>query len=133
MKRIVSTRLTFVLVLPCLALGLAACGGSGQHLYSLQKTQSCLTAKHIRLGGTLDFVATTATGGALRAHLSGEFVTIAFGATVADADNIDQAYRSFRAQNVGIDDVLREDRNAVLLWHVHPTDANIATVAACLK
>lgn len=116
-----------------LLLALTACGGSGSSLYSLQKTQSCLTAKHIRLGGTLDFVATTATGGALRAHLPGEFVTIAFGATTADADNIDQAYRSFHASNVGIDDVLREDRNAVLLWNLHPADANVATIAACLK
>ena len=121
-------------VLPLvLLLTLAACGGSGSSLYSLQKTQSCLTAKNIRLGGTLDFVATTATGGALRAHLPGEFVTIAFGATTADADNIDQAYRSFHASNVGIDDVLHEDRNAVLLWNLHPVDANVATIAACLK
>jgi hypothetical protein len=127
-KRIVLGGVSFVLL-----LGLAACGGSGTSLYTLQKTQSCLTAKNIRLGGTLDFVATTATGGALRAHLPGEFVTIAFGATKADADNIDQAYRSFHARNVGIDDVLREDVNAVLLWNLHPTDANVATIAACLK
>jgi hypothetical protein len=127
-KRIGLSGLSFVLL-----LGLAACGGSGTSLYSLQKTKSCLTANHIRLGGTLDFVATTATGGALRAHLPGEFVTIAFGATTADADNIDQAYRSFHAQNVGIDDVLREDRNAVMLWHVHPSDAEIATITSCLK
>jgi hypothetical protein len=113
---------------------LAGCGGSGgSSLYTLQKTQACLTAKHIALGGTLDFVATTATGGALRAHLPPNFVTITFGATTADADNIDQAYRSFHASNVGIDDVLREDRNAVLLWHEHPSDADLATITTCLK
>ena len=127
------TRIVLGVLSLALLLALAACGGSGSNLYSLQKTQSCLSAKHIRLGGTLDFVATTATGGALRAHLPGEFVTIAFGATTADADNIDQAYRSFHASNVGIDDVLREDRNAVLLWNLHPADANVATIAACLK
>jgi hypothetical protein len=117
-----------------LAILLAGCGGSGgSSLYSLQKTQDCLIAKHIALGGTLDFVATTATGGALRAHLPPNFVTITLGATTADADNIDQAYRSFHASNVGIDDVLREDRNAVMLWHEHPSDADIATVTSCLK
>jgi hypothetical protein len=126
-KRIVLTAVAFVLLL-------AACGGSGgSSLYTLAKTQSCLTAKHIALGGSLDFVATTATGGALRAHLPTNFVTIAFGATAGDADNIDQAYRRFHAQNVGIDDVLREDRNAVMLWHVHPADADLAKISGCLK
>jgi hypothetical protein len=127
-NRIVLVGVSFVLL-----LGFAACGGSGSSLYTLEKTQSCLTAKNITLGGTLDFVATTATGGALRAHLPGEFVTIAFGATTADADNIDQAYRSFHATNVGIDDVLRESGNAVLLWNLHPTDPNVAAINACLK
>jgi hypothetical protein len=126
-KRIASSGVLF-------ALFLAACGGAGgSALYSLPKSQSCLKAKHISTGGALDFVATTATGGALRAHLATNSVTIAFGQTTTDADNIDQAYRRFRAANIGIDDVLREDRNAVMLWHTHPSDADIATISACLK
>jgi hypothetical protein len=112
---------------------LAACGSGGASLFTVQKTKSCLTEKKIPLGGTLDFVATTATGGSLRAHLQSNFVTIAFGATDADANNINQAYRSFRGHNVGIDDVLRQDRNAVMLWHAHPSDADLATVTGCLK
>ena len=116
-----------------LAFLLAACGGSGSTLYTVQKTQACFTSKHVALGGSLDFVATTATGGALRAHLATNFVTIAFGATTADADNIDQAYRSFHGRNVGIVDVLRQDRNAVMLWHAHPSDADLAVVTGCLK
>jgi hypothetical protein len=112
----------------------SACGGSGSSsLYSLQKTRRCLTAKHVKLGGPLDFVATTATGGAVKARLPSNFVTIVLGDTVADADNIDQAYRRFHAENVGIDDVLREDRNAVLLWHEHPADADLAEITGCLK
>ena len=124
MKRIVLIGALFVLLV-------AACGGSG--LYSLQKTQACLSAKHVKIGGPLDFVATTATGGALMARLPSNFVTIVFGETVADADNIDQAYRRFRAKNVGIDDVLREDKNAVMLWHQHPTDEDLAEITGCLK
>jgi hypothetical protein len=117
-----------------LVIILAGCGGSGgSKLYTLQLTRSCLVAKHVALGGTLDFVATTATGGALRARLPQNFVTVAFGATSADADNIDQAYRSFHARNVGIDDVLLENGNAVLLWHQHPSDADVATISDCLK
>jgi hypothetical protein len=125
-KRIVIGAAPFLLVL-------AACGGSGPQFFTLEKTRSCLAAKHVRLGGPLDFVATTATGGALRAHLPPNFVTIVFGQTATDADNIDQAYRRFRAKNVGIDDVLRQDGNAVMLWHQHPSDADLATVTDCLK
>jgi hypothetical protein len=126
-KRIVIGAAPFLLVL-------AACGGSGgSHLFTLEKTRACLAAKHVTLGGPLDFVATTATGGALRAHLPPNFVTIVFGQTATDADNIDQAYRRFRAKNVGIDDVLREDGNAVMLWHQHPSDADLATTTDCLK
>jgi hypothetical protein len=116
-----------------LVLALAACGGSGDSLYSLQKTRQCLAGNHVALGGTLDFVATTATGGALRARLPPNFVTVAFGATTADADNIDQAYRSFHARNVGIDDVLRQQGNAVMLWHEHPSDVDLARITECLK
>jgi hypothetical protein len=112
----------------------SACGGSGAStVYSLQKTRACLRANHVKVGGRLDFVATTATGGALRGRLPSNAVTIAFGTTGADADNIDQAYRQFHAANVGIDDVLRQQGNAVMLWHEHPADTDLATITNCLK
>ena len=66
----------------------AACGGGGTKLATRDKTRACLIAQNVRLGGPLDFVATTATGGALRAHLADNDMTIVFGATLADADNI---------------------------------------------
>lgn len=117
-----------------LVLLVSACGGSGgSALYSRLKTKACLSANHVKLGGQLDFVATTATGGALKARLPSNFVTIVFGATAADADNIDQAYQQFHAKNVGINDVLRQDRNAVMLWHEHPADADLAEITGCLK
>ena len=111
------------------------CGSSDANkLYTLQKTQACLQAKHVRLGGPLDFVATTATGGATKAHFAdGNFVTVVFGVTVSDADNIAQAYERFHTQNVGISDVLRQQHNAVMLWHAHPSDADLAIVTGCLK
>jgi hypothetical protein len=122
-----------VVIAASFLLLVAGCGGSGSSgLYTLEKTRACLAAKHVKLGGPLDFVATTATGGALRATLATNFVTVVFGATTTDADNIDQAYRQFHAKNVGIDDVLRQDRNAVTLWHVHPSDADLAEIGSCL-
>jgi microcystin-dependent protein len=112
----------------------SGCGGSGgSTVYSLPKTRTCLRANHVKVGGPLDFVATTATGGALKARLPSNSVTIVFGATAADADNIDQAYRQFHAANVGIEDVLRQQGNAVMLWHAHPADTDLATIADCLK
>jgi hypothetical protein len=111
-----------------------SCGGAGTQLYTLVKTRSCLTAKHVRVGGTPgDIVALTATGGALRAHLRSNFATVVFGATLSDAGNIDEAYRRFAAKNVGVDDVLYQQGNAVMLWHDHPSNADAATVTGCLK
>jgi hypothetical protein len=111
----------------------SGCGGKSGQLYSLEQTKACLVKDGVRLGGPLDFVATTATGGATRAHFDSNFVTLVFGDTVDKADNINQAYHRFRSKNVGIEDVLRQDRNAVMLWHAHPSDADLARVTACLK
>ena len=115
----------------------AACGGSGHSGdYAKEASSACLTGKGIpvtSVANSTDFVADSATGGAFRARLPHNRVTVSFGLTVDDADNIDQAYRRFHAANVGIDDILRQQGNAVMLWHTHPSDADIATVTGCLK
>jgi phage terminase large subunit-like protein len=116
-----------------LVLGAAGCGKQTEKLYSPAKTRACLADAGVRLGGKLDFVATTATGGALKAHLGSNFVTVVFGETVADADNINQAYHRFSSSNVGVDDVLRQQDNAVMLWHEHPSDQDLALITSCLK
>jgi hypothetical protein len=102
-------------------------------LASPETTRSCLSKAGVRFRGQLDFVATTATGGALKAHLPHNQVTIVFGKTEADANNINDAYRRFHARNVGINDVLQQRGNAVLLWRFHPSDADLARVTRCLK
>ena len=113
----------------------AACGGPTTHIYTKAATSACLKKAGIPVGPApaSDFVANSATGGALSAKPKGNRVTVSFGETVDDANNIDDAYRRFRAKNVGIDDVLRTQQNAVMLWHVHPTDENIAVITGCLK
>jgi hypothetical protein len=122
-----------IAIVALLAAGtLAGCGKSTPH-YTVAKTSDCLRQAGASLGGQLDFVATTATGGATRAHLRDNSLTLAFGQTQGDADNIDAAYRRFHASNVGIDDVLRQQGNAVMLWQEHPSDADLATVTGCLK
>jgi hypothetical protein len=111
---------------------LAGCGGGEPH-YTLAKTRDCLVGQNVHVGRPVDFVATTATGGATRAFPPGNRVTIVFGETDSDADNIALEYRRVAAANVGIDDVLRQQGNAVMLWHIHPTDAQQNTITGCLK
>jgi hypothetical protein len=116
-----------------LGLVLAGCGGSGGD-YTLAKTRACLQkSPGVRLDRKLDFVASTATGGALHAVLPKNAVTIAFGETVDDANNINDAYHRFRAQNVGVEDIIRQQKNAVMLYREHPTDADLSIVENCLK
>lgn len=114
---------------------LAGCGSTSKaaSVYDRAKTRSCLADAKVHIGGQLDFVASTATGGAFKAKLPDNEVTVVFGQTIDDANNIDQAYVHFHAKNVGIADVLRQQGNAVMLWHEHPSDQDLSLVEGCLK
>lgn len=121
------------LILLSFVVALAACGSSAK-TYTASKTRLCLAAHGAAIGTPSDdIVASTATGGAFRARFPDNFVTVVFGATVDDANNINDAYHRFRGKNVGIDDVLSQQGNAVMLWHVHPQNADLDAVASCLK
>lgn len=120
------------LVLLCALL--AGCGGGGNKLYTLSNTKQCLRKQGgVKFGGRLDFVASTATGGAAYVRLPDNALTLVLGESVDDANNINDAYHRFRAKNVGLEDILRQDRNAVLLFREHPTDADVAKVEDCLS
>jgi hypothetical protein len=111
---------------------LSACGAKGT-IYTTSKTRNCLAAHGASIEAPAgDVVASTATGGAFRASLVGNSVTLAFGATVADANSIDAAYRRFAGKNVGIDQVLFQQGNAVMLWHL-PPHGDEAGILSCLK
>jgi len=123
--------LCLLLLLVVLACG---CGGNSGHLYSLEKTSACLRQDGVQLGRPVgDFIASTSTGGSTQAHFDSNFVTLVFSEDVDKADNINQIYHRVRAKNVGIEDVLRQDHNVVMLWHSHPSDADLARITACLK
>jgi hypothetical protein len=124
-----------VVVLGALAVVLLAAGCAGQSNYTANKTRACLAGEDARIGPTRgDFVASTATGGAFVARLSDNSVTVAFGKKMNDARDIQIAYQRFAGNNVrsNITDVLARYRNAVLLWHEHPADADLALVTGCL-
>jgi hypothetical protein len=89
----------------------------------------------VRVGGPLDFVAGTAMGGAFRANLGDNWVTVAFGDNLKSGVDIENAYSRFALPNVrgGLSDVLRRYNNAVTLWHVHPNDSDLSLVVGCLR
>jgi hypothetical protein len=123
-------------VLPLVALvALLASGCGGKTSYSIAKTRACLQARGAQVGGKLDFVASTATGGAFAAALGDNDVKLVFGQTESDAEQIVAAYERFAFSNVktGLPDVLRRYANVVTLWHTHPQDADLSLVVGCLR
>jgi hypothetical protein len=112
---------------------MSGCGGS--NTYSLVDTRACLEARGVEIHGKLDFVASTATGGAFVANLGGNSVKVVFGETEDDAQGIEQAYGRFAFQNVkaGLPDVLRRYKNAVTLWSEHPQDSQLDLLVGCLE
>lgn len=124
--------------LPLLALlALLAAGCGGKTSYSAAKTRACLQARGAKIGNPdrSDLVATTALGGAFKASLGDNFVTLAFGTDDTTGTQIFDAYQHFAFANIksGILDVLRRYNNAVTLWHQHPQDADLSLVVGCLR
>jgi hypothetical protein len=115
---------------------LVGCGGGGTSIYKKDATEACLRKAALQprpVSESVDFVASSAKGGAFVVQLVDNRVTVSFGDTIDNADNIELAYRRFKAANVGLDDVLRRQGNALMLWHVHPQDNDLTTIAGCLK
>jgi hypothetical protein len=122
----------------CVAVGLlaAACGPPGPKTYKVAKTRACLVDQHLRVGSppSSDFIASTALGGSFDVRFADKnAATVSFGSDPTNGQSLDDAYRQVRAHNVGIDDVLRIQGNAVMLWHAHPSDADLSALQSCLK
>jgi hypothetical protein len=124
-------------VLLGLALVAAGCGGTPS--YSLRKTRACLVKEKgvrlVRLPAP-DVIASAAPAGAVRVALAdGNRVTISFGRDQKEADRIAEGYRTFAGKSIGrvISDLLRPDRNAVLLWKQHPSPHDLGKVNGCLR
>jgi hypothetical protein len=123
-------------VVLALVVLVSGCGSGGTTIYTKDATEACLRKAALDprpVTETADFVANSATGGAFTVQLVDNRVTVSFGETMDDADNIDQAYRRFKASNVCIVDVQRRQENALMLWHVHPQDNDLSIITGCLK
>ena len=118
---------------------LAGCGGSGGEepsSYALAPTRACLQAEDGVTANTkdVDFVASTALGGAMRVKVSPQnFVVMAFGNDEPEAERIERAYRDFAGKRIPIDDVLERRKNLVLVWNAPPTGEDEAALTNCLK
>jgi hypothetical protein len=117
-------------------VALAAAGCGGQKKYSLAATRACLVKHGVKPKPPLrrDFVAQTAPGGSLRIVFGRKNeVTISFADDQNGASQIVLGYHHFAGRNIGLADVLRPQRNAVLLWEAHPSDEQLSTIGDCLK
>ena len=131
------TRLALAVALGVGAL-VSGCGGSGDEpsSYALTPTKQCLLAEEgIRVDmRNVNFVATTALGGAMRVRVSAtNFVVMAFGDSEAEAERIEQAYREFAGRSIPIDDVLQRNKNLVLIWNAPPAGEENDAILGCLK
>ena len=113
-------------------LAVAGCGGTTT--YEVDKTRACLVGQPgVKVRNKVDFVASTALGGAFNVKLLGNQVTLAFGEDRKEAERIVRAYQRFRGKNIGLPDVLRPSHNVVALWEAHPSDTALQTIQDCLK
>lgn len=107
-------------------------------VYKAEPTAKCLrkhgysvTTDPAKLG----VVEGHATNGGLIAFHPGNAIRIAFGENTDAARGIEHGYRTFAPPKLKphIDDVMRTQKNAVLLWTVTPPQEEINVVFACLK
>jgi len=122
------------LVLIAALLG-AGCGGgeSEPELYRLEPTRSCLEGAGLEVTTEeLDFVASTATGGALRTDIAANHATVSFGETPEEAERTAEAYRNFAGPRIPIDHVLFRYENAVVVWGAPPSEEERTRVVSCL-
>ena len=116
------------------ALALAGCGGKKR--YGLESTRACLAKAGLKPlpPARADRVAQFAPDGAVRIVFGRRNeVTISFADDENGARQIALGYERFHGKNIGLADVLRPQRNAVLLWEAHPSDQDAAAISRCLK
>ena len=127
-------------LLGVLALLAAGCGARTSKPFTAAGTAPCL--KHKGFTGVssaadkVGFIASFATNGGLHAvSPDNNAVTIAF---TADPDEVDSTGKAFRRNAPPIlrahfSDVLRSNRNAVVVWTTSPSDEDSSALNGCLS
>jgi hypothetical protein len=120
-----------------IALAAAGCAAEPS-TFKAEQTAKCLRDNDITVltdRSELGVVERSAEHGGLVAYTKGNAVRIAFGANEEDTLGIEEGYKRFVPKKVRphIADVMRTNKNAVLLWTVTPSDEDADALAGCLK
>jgi hypothetical protein len=130
---VLGPRLLFSLVL-LVGLIIAGCGGESK-TYSAAKTRACLVqhGRVVRDVPASDLVASAAEGGSFAVPFGTNVAIVSFGNDRDGAERVVRAYQRFRGKNIGLLDVLHAERNAVILWAIHPLDEHVRAIEDCLS
>jgi hypothetical protein len=121
-----------------LALLAAGCSSGEPSAYKAGPTAKCLKGDGYKVttdDAKVGLVAANAENGGLRANEPGNALTIAFAKNSDDAIQTAGAMKRFAPKKLRphILDVMRTNKNAVLLWTVTPPQAELDRVYGCLK
>jgi hypothetical protein len=117
---------------------LAGCSSGEPSTFKAEPTAKCLEGTGYSVttdDAKVGVIAANAPNGGLRANEPGNALTIAFGQDSDDAIQIAAAFKKFAPKKLQphITDVMRTQKNAVLLWTVTPPQEELNNVFACLK
>jgi hypothetical protein len=120
------------------ALFLAGCSSGEPSTFKAGPTASCLRGNGFRVttdDSKVGIVAANAPNGGLLAQEPGNALTIAFAQDSDAAIKTAAAIKKFAPEKLRphITDVMRTQKNAVLLWTVTPPQDELDKAFACLK
>jgi hypothetical protein len=128
----------WVVVLLLLSGLAAGCTSGEPSAFTAEPTAKCLRGQNYRVttdDAKVGVVAANAPHGGLLAKERGNALTIAFAQNSDDAIMVSGAFKRFAPKKLKphIEDVLRIQKNAVLLWTVTPPQDEMNKVFGCLK
>lgn len=121
-------------LLGVVAAGAALAGcGSDNAPYTAEKTRPCLQelGYTVQRAPEVDLITSTAANGGLVARAFGNTLTIAFGADARDGLRLARAYRSVAPRRLR--ELIGPKRNAVLVWTISPSFAQMEAAEKCLR
>jgi hypothetical protein len=128
-------------LLALLALLAAGCGARSNTPYTAAGTLPCLkSAGFTKVSSSpakVGFIAGFATNGGLvgTSPSTGNTVTIAFGANADEVPTTEAAFRKAAPASLRphLSDVMRSNRNAVMVWTTTPSSDDDHAVESCLE